>query len=473
MIGFSGFILVDDDESQLNELHASFVSAGYPCLPIRYVNDSPEENPTGVGHVNMDIINPRVIITDLNLNEQADLRATSLVGSIADLLRSITKDGPYILYFWSKNDSLVGEVMSLLESRTTFEDVRLPMHWGLIKKSEFLGNPLDLSHKIQTLISDSPMFHALFEWESRVAKAAQETSNSLYSLTQPQDRSDYQSTHKAKMAEILAVIGNESAGHKNAKEFPNSAIDSGLSPVLIDRLMRIQTSEGLWNIAVPNIGDKVPINEDYKSTLNTFFHVEETSPDYPKNNKGVFVKITDAVLIEQESKKKLESKLGKKLKDIVEEEFISTRQLEGKTKTEMREFRAQAHSKIELGFLELSADCDQAQKKVRLHRYILAALIPIEFKDITIFESGNVERSQAHEGIYRVPVIKLAGEDYILKLSFKYQIGTIPSSKVNNVDYINKWLGEPKFRLKEQILGDISFKCAQYSTREDANKSPI
>ena len=60
----------------------------------------------------------------------------------------------------------------------------------------------------------------------------------------------------------------------------------------------------------------------------------------------------------------------------------------------------------------------------------------------------------------------LIGEkSYILKLSFKYMLGTIPESRVNGILYKNPWLGTPIFRLREQILSDISFKYAQYSTR--------
>jgi hypothetical protein len=131
----------------------------------------------------------------------------------------------------------------------------------------------------------------------------------------------------------------------------------------------------------------------------------------------------------------------------------------------MKALRASAYTETILGLVEVSADCDQAQRKTKLHRYLLAALIPNEFKEITAFETNGVDRETAHEGIYKTPTLSIDNKEYILKLSFKYQFGTNPKSLVNEVLYENSWLGTPKFRLREQILADIVFKCAQYATR--------
>jgi hypothetical protein len=464
MITLPGLILIDDNAEELELIHQSFVTSGYPCLPVKYEN-SDADNDSGIDHVNLTRLTPRIIITDLNLQELQRIEPTNLVGPIAKLLRKLNLIGPYILFFWSKNENLVKDVMGLLEQRDSFNDIQLPLYHGVINKTEFIGKPKELKDKVQNIIKSSPIFYALFDWENRIAKAAIDTTNLLYILTKPKNRLDYQNSHSIRLGNILAAIGNETLGDKNAKDHTSAALDLGLAPVLNDRLMVMQSDRSIWESAIPNIGQKIDLEEDQKYTLNSFYHVEDIADDYPKNRKGVFIKISEAILLDADNRAKLERKLGRKIKDIKMDEFLSGRKLDGKSKAEMRTYREEALNSIELGFVELSADCDQAQRKVRLHKYVLSALIPIEYQDITIFEFNDIQRPQSHEGIYRAPVIKIGSQAYILKLSFKYQIGTIPFCNLDGNEYINKWLGVPKFRLKEQILGDISFKCAQYSTR--------
>lgn len=99
----------------------------------------------------------------------------------------------------------------------------------------------------------------------------------------------------------------------------------------------------------------------------------------------------------------------------------------------MRALRCQAKAETILGLVEVSAECDQAQKKIKLHRYLLAALIPIEFKEITVFETNKVYRETSHDGVYKTPALLIGDQQYILKLSFKYQFGTNPENIFNDV----------------------------------------
>ena len=70
---------------------------------------------------------------------------------------------------------------------------------------------------------------------------------------------------------------------------------------------------------------------------------------------------------------------------------------------------------------------------------------------------GEGTREKAHSGIYRLPNLIINGQEYIVKVTFMYQIGAIPD--------IHKWLAEPQFRLKDQILADISYQCSQHASR--------
>jgi hypothetical protein len=464
-----GIVLIDDNRDELYELLGSISSAGIPCVPIHYQMDP--ENSSGIDHIDVDKIKTRVIITDLNLIESGNLDAKLLVGPIAKVLKKLTNYGPYILLFWSKNEALVEDVVQQLKLR--FHDkLNLPMHWQVISKSEFKDKPLELKNKIEALINENSLFLSINDWESRIAHAAQKTSNALYDLTMPIESSPENKTeqHQDLLRRALALIGNETVGIKNAAESPSLALDLGLAPLLQDQLHMKNPDNNLWYQAIPEIGKKQSVSEPIKSALNTFCHLELVSSDSPKDSRGVFVKLNPQHIETEERLHKLEDKLGNSLEKIIHEEFLSESKL-GKNKAEAKAFRQEARSASTLGFIELSAVCDQAQKKTKLHQYLLAILIPEEYMELTFFKnSDDTIQDFAHAGIYRLPKIKLDDKIYILKLSFKYLIGAKATSKVADRTYENTWFGEPKFRLKDQILSDISFKCAQYSSRPGITK---
>lgn len=466
MISIPGLVLIDDNEEELKDISSAFTKAAMPCLAVKFENNS-DTNVSGIDHIEFENIEPRVIITDLNLREISGSSPKELFQPIAQMLEHINPSKPYVLFFWSKHDSEIDDVMSLIIQRCS-DDFLLPLEYGVIKKSEFKGeeNLELLRNKVKALFEETPLFNALYNWENRVSASAAETSLALNKLakdaagTEPNLILD-------KLKNILSKIGNEAVGQKNAKEIPNLAVDLGLAPVLQDRLNLISKENNLWSLALLDIGNKINLEEETKSQLNSFFHSELVVEDYPKNNKGVFVELEERLINDKDHREKFERKIGIEIESLLCEEFITPHpNIEGKTKDERAVFKQDACNSVTLGFIEISADCDQAQGKVKLNRYLLAALIPIKYKDATIFNRGGGHTSYtSHEGIYRAPELCIDGEKYILKLSFKYQFGTVPTSNVHGIEYSNSWLSKPKFRLKEQILNEIIFKCSQYASR--------
>lgn len=121
-----------------------------------------------------------------------------------------------------------------------------------------------------------------------------------------------------------------------------------------------------------------------------------------------------------------------------------------------KEFRNKARENIIFGWLEVGAACDHAQKKNRLHRYLLSALIPSEFLEMICKKSEDGVSRKAHGGMYRSPLLLYKGEQYVLLASFRYTTGLHIDSDV---------LDKPMFRLKEQIINEIAFAWSQHSIR--------
>ncbi|OOE87398.1 hypothetical protein BZG73_01800 [Salinivibrio siamensis] len=449
MIIFPSIVLIDDKKEDLDSIQDSLVRAGYPCFPIHYKKDEPS-NLSGVDHINFDKVHPRVIITDLNLQE-LQVNAKSLVGPIADILRKITIDGPYLLFFWSKNTGTVKEVMDLIEER--YADIPYPIHWGVLDKAQFNTPRSNLKDEVVGILSSNPIFESLFGWENRVSSAAQLTTDSLFRLARSRENNiekfQHQTTENLKT--MLGIIGNETLGFKNAREEPDVAIELGLEPVLHNHIRsnHNKAEHSSWVNASKGIGQK-PDNESYqdiKAYLNTFYHIDELSNGSLKNKRGTWIEFNKTYLDENELK--VESNLGRNIKTVMNEEFLNCRKGTKKERSVVREA-------TQLGFIELSAECDQAQRKTKLNRYFLSAMIPKEHEKFTFFgdQSG---RDTAHAGIYRLPNVIIKNEEYIVKVSFMYQLGARPD--------VNKWLGTPIFKLKDQILSDISFRASQHAAR--------
>lgn len=450
MISLPGIVLIDDNKEDLDTLQDSFTRSGYPCFPIHYKGNEPD-NITGIDHIKLDMVKPRVIISDLNLQEFQKIDAKQLAGPIAEVLKALPIDGPFLLYFWSRNASTVPPVMQLIYER--YNDIPYPIHWGVLDKTLFKSGNQDLTEAITNIFKDNSIFHALFSWENRVTSAAQKTTDSLFNLartTQPESLADFKDQTTSKLQSILAVIGNETLGVKNAKEDPEIAIELGLEPVLHEHMqsMHENIERSVWLEAANGIGTQLSADKDVKAHLNSFYHVEVLDSNSPKNKRGSWIEFANSYFNAPSNEAKLVKSLGKKIKTLINEEFLDCSQ---GTKVS----RQLAHEAVRLGFIELSAECDQAQRKTKLHRYFLSAMIPIEHECFTTFRNGSSDT--AHSGIYRLPNIIVNNQEYIVKVSFMYQVGTIPE--------FNKWLGKPVFRLKDQILSDISFKAAQHATR--------
>lgn len=453
MTNIGNILVIDDNEEQLNDIRNALFSGGISCLPIHYQYDL-MENPSGVDHVEIDNFDTRIVISDLNLREGSLTNTMELVTPIAQVLTKIINEGPYILIFWSRSPEQIDEVMTLLKNRFN-ESVILPLHYACIDKNAYLGqeNSDALKVKVKEIIKESEVFNVLLNWERRVYRAAQATTNSLFNLTKPielAEGADYQAIHTEKLQTILATIGNETLGIKNAKVEPSVAIDSGLSPVLHDHLQVLPNNQepAEWLSAIPMIGERFDYDEGIKAHLNSFYHIEQANGDSTKSKRGAWVELKSEYLDPEQKASKLTVHLGKPIKTIIHEEFLDSRV---GTSAE----RGAARNNIKLGFVELSAECDQAQRKTKLHKYLLSALIPVEHHRFTMFGEGT--REKAHSGIYRLPNLIINGQEYIVKVTFMYQIGAIPD--------IHKWLADPQFRLKDQILADISYQCSQHASR--------
>lgn len=453
--GIPSIIVIDDNLDELDNIKSAFFRSGIPCLPIQYISNEPE-NDSGIDHIDTSYwTSPRVVVSDLNLAElPISEDATNLAGPFAKMLKKLDLKGPYLLCVWSKLESKVNDVIAILEERYS-EEITLPTQVSTISKTTLLNNPDALKIRLEELISENALFSILMKWEFRISEASRSTVSALYSLAKNSTDDKSIEGQAIQLRKVLAAIGNEALGEKNALDSPALAMDYGLVPVMEDQIRSISGNDldEKWKEAVPEIGSRQNIEESIKSKLNSFYHIEEVEGNYPKINRGVFVSLNQDYL--DENREKFERRIGRPLKNLLHEEFLP--KTNGKS-TAQKSFRQKAREHLILGFLEISPACDYAQRKTKFPRYILGALIPEQYGGLTSWETNQgTPKNTAHDGIFRLPMINYRGDSYIVKFSFKYQIGTQPDD--------NQWFGQSMFRVRDQILSNITFSCSQYASR--------
>ena len=443
-----GIVAVDDNPKELEQLKEGLFSAGLSCFPVIY------DEVSGVEDVNFaECSGIRVVISDLNLTELQSIEATQLVGPLGEMLKALPLTGPYILCIWSKIEEKVAEVMALLESRYSNE-INLPLRCVAISKAKFLNDPDGLRQRLLEEISSSPLLNAIIAWEKKVTESANATMDNLYRLARPNEEFTTVEKQNEAFDKLMSAIANESLGVKNALEEPSVAVEAGLLPILEDHLRSQKINVSLWKDALTEVGKRIHLDQKIKSTLNTFYSVEEVEDSFGRDSRGVFLELNKDYLGNKDNLEKFQKRFGCDIVGIINQEFIC--QLNKRAKPEGKQRYNELFENCVVGFLESSAACDYAQRKVKLPRYILGILIPEGLKSFARFKFQDVYK-EAHEGIYRLPIVNYKGQPYILKFSFKYQVGAQPED--------HKWFGSPLFRLRDQVMASINSNNANYSSR--------
>lgn len=445
---FPDICIIDDNQEELNDIHKGFIDAYIPAFPILFDRED-VDNISGVDHVaSLISSSPRVVVTDLNLREFSNKDPKQLVGPIAQMLKKIvSKAAPYYLIIWSKTPDLVNAVMDILEERFS-DSITLPMGYSIIAKDDYIADATNLPEEIKKLLSKNKLISAILSWESSTRDAVKSTIDQLFSVSYDAIKEKNIESINSNFEKIFSLISRESIGKKHAQEDPWTAVQSAILPVLIDKLADQCNTEStqFWLDAFPSISEnRLQVDDSVKPILNSFYFLK--SNDDRQFARGAFVSMDKGFLNEENNMAKFTSLVGRDLCTIIGEEFLT------KPVTKWEKNKISIDNLI-VGFLENSAECDYAQKKVKLPRYLLGILIPTDYEEYTKFgtSSGN-----AHDGIYRLPSVRIGGVDYIFKVSYKYQFGTQP------ID--NKWFGSTVFRLRDEVLSAISYGYSAHSSR--------
>jgi hypothetical protein len=441
-------VAIDNDEKDLENIKTGLFRAGLPCLTFLYDKmeglDLPEKwRPERI----------RLIFLDLNLGDIDSPGVSDTVGPISEVLEKLHGQNigrPFTIVFWTTYSRLVHKVMKKLYAR--YPATPLPVSFTMLDKTLFLPNPdgeyeNDLAEKIVSAISKDKVFMAMMAWEAEVEAAAGRTYDRLHGLVAIRQKKGT-ALKTSDMQDVLRNIAKEAWGKENAKENPGAAITGGLTPILQDHLDSITTNvhyAPIWSKALKGDWDKKLPDHVTQADLNSHCLVDLNCSD--KTRRGIWLEFTDAALRRSAFWKYI---FGATKKELIAE-FINF--------NDNRKGRRICNS-VKLGLMEFTAACDRANNKAPLLRYGLCARIPIDFEEHISWGVQGKKRQTKHDAIYRIETISIRGSDYILYLDYRYVISLPPFHELLTIDLV-----EPIFRVRNQVLTDITAKFASHTSR--------
>ncbi|XOY30177.1 hypothetical protein ACLIX2_17415 [Proteus cibi] len=444
MLPESSIIIVDNEESELNQLSKAFSMSGIPCLPLLY------DSRNGVDSYNLKpSINIRWLFMDLNLEDSTENTAAAYIGPIKHVIEKLVCGGIYTLIFWSKHSNIINDIIERIKKDENLKrEIHCPvMIYSLDKTSLFLDS--DLENKIKEILKSPPLIKSIYSWERLVTDSVSRVLDNTYklaninnswdTLNSPDNDNNWKDEITISNIEnVVSLLAYESTGFKSAPEIKEKSFNNGLFSLVENEYDNISDNH-IWDKSTL-IGHKdISLDQQARSNLNTYLSIDEV--DYSNDikimfNKGVLTFIND-------KEKFIKKILGND--NCINEEFSAPN----------KQFSRDNFEKIIIGALEISPDCDHANKKIKLPRFILSVLIPDN-----ILKDNN--RSQKyHDGIFSdLPPIIYNNTSYKLLVSYKYLF-----SIHNDTENLDILFSKKGIRIKQNILSKIRLEMSRHISR--------
>ncbi|MEQ9771164.1 hypothetical protein ABRQ03_09890 [Pectobacterium jejuense] len=429
-------VIVDDDENELKQLSEAFYNSGIPCLPLQY-NSRDRVRRYGI-EKSTDI---RWLFIDIHLESDNNVEAANLVGPIKEVISHLIGGGIYSLVFWSKHADKVDEIIERIKrDEALSKEIPPPVSYTCINKYDFIDGATGLKEKISNILSNDKLVSSMLRWENAVANASSNILTKIHQLAKDNCSWEIDETNK-NIKNIISLLAHEASGFKVAKDDADISLNKGLFSLVEDDYSNI-TRKNIWSeFEFASNAQLRKVSKDIKVKLNTYILTEEISSS--KNGGALYNK--GVVSFIDKKNTNIKSIFGNiDLDTIIKQEFTGTKQ-----EVDL--------SDVILGVIEISPDCDHANKKIKMNRFILASLIP---SDLFTLECWETISEAQHEGIFKeMPDILYKEKKYKFLLSFKY-IMSIPVSDENM-----SMFGHEAFRLKDDVLVKVRTEMARYISR--------
>jgi len=421
------YLVVDNDQSQLDPLVGVLQGLNAPCVGIRYDKDM------GLDDNCFDGV--RILFIDLHLTEEAGSSEKSygvIVGLLEQCINPVS--GPYLLVLWTKHEKETDSFREYVE--TNIAKGYCPLSILGLSKTKYMNPSLTAANgeiytKIGDVIASNPQLNALINWEHAVLEAAGRTLSEICNLV-PEEVKNIDDFGE-NLDLILSNLASAASGSLASVD-KRASVSSALAPVLSDRIIHLSSSDDVrkvWDAAVTKTGEKNKVTPEISRHLNSLIHFaypsdEKISPD----EWGSIVVPPDSFLTDDNTKALLEHTN----KELYESIFALN---EGFAK-----------DKGQLCFLRSGAICDAIQRRSGPIPLKLCIAVPME----GLKKSGKLSPAQ-----YSIPNCvfpKMDGGSQLIVSRIEIHLLRAEFSE---------W--EVLCRLREQIMFEVNSYMSNYVSR--------
>lgn len=468
-------VIIDDEEKDLFAICKSLGKAKIPTTPIHFETASEAYKDCTEAAT----LNPRVIITDIQMSGTGGIRASKTdISNVARCLIKIIEktSGPYVVLAWSSTDSfddLEKYFFEAIESK----GLRGPEYFGSIKKEDCQNGGVFCASKIfedfKRELANKEQINALMHWEKSTLKSANDTVNTLLESSQDE------------IGVVLHTLGNAVAGD-NLSGFESIAINEAFLYILRDKLSQASLEDEAKSVWSKALTPGINLPDSLKHTLNTLLHIDQKpSLDIicpgdvwlcekenalaerftTKGHAELLIKNTKTQWVKKNREGALrsqiaecEGKLNKATPTKKEQAKLNLKKKKEELKSYQKKYKKLVEA-CQLVLLEVSPACDFANQNRALYSMVLGCLIPAGDigKDFTLSNKASV----IHEKIIwdSKEYFFMIDASYVTSLSVGKISGPgLGLKKIFRVreTYLQSWLN--KIASNNSRIGTISIK---------------
>ena len=413
-------VIIDNEPTELIELGKAFLEIGLACKTFEYDQffSPPLED-------------VRIAFFDIKLNPGGGESEEQTFSNLVDAIKLYISPNnpPFALVFWTTNKNLIlGFKKFILERKI---DLPSPFFIDCIDKAE-IKEPSILTEKLQRIFNE-PSIKLLFDFETKAQIAASKTVDRIFKIIPSDDLWSESGSFCGNFVKVFSKIASQTLGFESAKENTSRAVYEALLPILFHDFFSLETSDAWKDNLGPLKSAKKAIDLSYpeefdQSKLNSIFHIDE-SKSIPKNSRGAVILLT------------LQDEDFRKSFNIAFQDWFS-RFLPGLTTDDRKASKLIA--------VEISSSCDFAQKKPRIHKYMLGVLLEES-------SFNNLDEKKAPQNL-----LELDGYYYIQNKKYKICLNL---NYVSSLDLIIEKLNNTLFSFKKEMVDLIGNRYANHVSR--------
>lgn len=370
----------------------------------------------------------RILFLDINLIDNTERPNKELKAKLIPVLSRVISENnyPYVIIYWSRHEhhkKLIEEEIFEIELKN-----RKPIAFFSAIKSNFFhldGTPTDnfnveisnLFREINNLITMSPAYSYLLNWENKVHTSTDKTLEEIFRAYSNSDSWLDNANY------IMNKLGLSYAGKAFINYSAEDKIKSSynaLNIVFADTLENTLNNSPIINAAILKVST-VAKNSKSVNYINKKLLISDEI--YSMKYSGTVIEISD---------KKLNNEYEKLLDKILKDQ---------KKKVEIID----SWKKL---WLNVTPLCDTVQGKVVFHRMIRCFLVTKKF----------CNAFHVNEALYISPSFTFSEQDYCLVIDFRhfFTLTQLSNSKNRN----------PIFRVRQQLLSEIQSKLSRHINRQ-------